>query len=166
MDAALKRLGLTMNSVVSMRTILDQLGVSDTVYSFCKVKPESQKEADHVLHTYMEYLYDIALNRFGAFDPAEYPMHAKAIRKRCQGIYRPKLLAEASIALTKMKAGVESPERLKALDAMLCLSSTNHADAIAATHAGVALMDACRASGAGEALAEELRAKLEELMPT
>lgn len=58
--ATLQRLGLDASSIVPMRTVLEEMGVVDTVFSLGGVTPGSRKEADAVMIEYGLYLINLA----------------------------------------------------------------------------------------------------------
>lgn len=58
--ATLQRLGLDASSVVPMRTVLEEMGVVDTVFSLGGVTPGSRREADAVMLEYGLYLANLA----------------------------------------------------------------------------------------------------------
>ena len=47
-EKALERLGLTMDSRVSMQLIMRELGLSDTLFSFCAVCKGCEDEANKI----------------------------------------------------------------------------------------------------------------------
>lgn len=57
--ATLERLGLDRSSIVPMRTVLEEMGVADTVFSLGGVTPASRKEADAVMLEYGLYLINL-----------------------------------------------------------------------------------------------------------
>lgn len=160
--AALAKHGLSMESIVPMRMILDELGVSDTVFSFCKVCKGSEKEAEQVLHTYMLFLYEGAVHQLAGVDLEPYGL--KAIRKRCEGHNRPHLLVGANKAMAYLRNSNPNPTERYALKALEALSMPVP-DEIAAVHAGQALMQMGEAAGDPHRIQDMLRRKLEELMP-
>ncbi len=162
--AVLAKHGLQWDSLVTMRFILDELGISDCVFSFCKVKPSCEKEAKETLAKYMVYLYTVALG-YADLDPTDKLLRddLKAIRKRCEGHHRPRPVAIAHAVVTATKREQGDPVRRYGLEALVCLSAPK-ADELAATHAGIALMEAGRRNGDGDLVQNQLRTKLEELL--
>lgn len=159
--ATVARLGIQWDTLIPMRLILDEMGISDCVFSFCKVKKGCEGEAHTVLCQYMQYLFQGAMQE-ADIDVELFTAEVKAIRKRCEGYNRPHLLKTAHAAMAYLKNSEPDVGKRHALEALKCLSS-DRPDELAATHAGIAMMELGRVRGVD--IEGQLRRKLEELMP-
>lgn len=154
---ALARLGLNMNSLVPMSVVLEQLGVSDTVFSFCEVRKGCEAEADRVLREYMKHILVLTKEYLG-FDA-----WSKGILKRLEGHIRPRILADE---LTVFMYGISTepdPVARKALEVYRCMLS-EQPNYLCALHAGIALMDGASFLGKHAEVRQALYDKLKELL--
>lgn len=165
---ALSRLGLTMESPVTMQLILRELGLSDTVFSFCAVQKGCENEAREVLHQYMLFVTGLAC-RFIMLTPSQ-PEYAEllananhVINKRCAGIDR-KALMQASYERVSAAHSAESiPYMRYLLETYRHMLSTNP-DYLAATHAGIALLECAKLVGVYDEIHQRLVDELTRLL--
>lgn len=140
---ALARLGLTEDSMVTMQQILQELGLSDTLYSFCRVKKGDEAEASTVLRRYMNAVANATYRYIIVADP-NYAELLKppmlAIDKRVRGIRRPELWNKRHAAVKALHDAEQRAHIKHWLNALLCLLSS-HKDHLCATHASISLMD-------------------------
>ena len=166
--AALEANGLTMDDEVSMQDIMRTLGLSDTLFSFCKVKRGCEPEAQRVLGEFMRAVVGYALRwiTFTRSDLSEALVQAnKAINKRCDGISRPALLAQEYAKINDLYRVEHEPKIKYWLDVYRCVLS-NKPDHLAATHAAIALMDGADVMKMRNAVHEQLCAVLNNLLET
>lgn len=163
---ALEKYGLTLDSDVSLQTILKELGLSDTLFSFCKVTKSSQKEAIRVLRQYMLEVTGLA----GRFLLLLHPEYAepladanKVINKRCRGIKRPELMAATYAKIKALWKAETSPQDRHWLNVYLCMLS-KQPDHLVATHASIALMDGAEVVGTRKEIHDRLYKTLEDLL--
>lgn len=164
--AALERLGLTMDSWVSMQLIMRELGLSDTLFSFCKVKKGDEKEAKKVLREYMEYVAVTAFKFLCVADPSlAVPLTGpmKAIDKRIKGYDRRPMLAAEYKNVKNIYNEELRPHLKHWLNALLCLLS-EYGDHLCATHASIALMDGADIVGIRKEVHTNLCHQLNELL--
>lgn len=164
--ATLERLGLTMDSWVTMQLILRELGLSDTLFSFCKVKKSDEAEAKRVLRTYMEHVATTAYKFIYISDPPYFgklrePM--LAIDKRVRGLDRRPLFAAQYKVVKALHSAENRPHIKHWLNALLCLLS-EYADHLCATHASIALMDGADVVGVRSDVHENLMYQLSQLL--
>lgn len=164
--AALAAEGKTMDTVVTMQNILRSLGLTDALYSFSEVLPESREEADRVLRRYMLELAGRASNLILLTEPNLAATLAEAngaINKRCEGVYRPQIMRRQWAAIMACRTKRVDPGLRYWLQAYAELLSPKP-DYLAATHATVAFVDGCRdkklAAEATETLTNTLAALL------
>lgn len=164
--AALDRLGLTMDSWVSMQLILRELGLTDTLFSFCKVKKGDEAEAIKVVREYSSYVAALASRFIWVAEPtyaATLDRPLQAIKKRMQGVDR-RPLYNAQYEVLKRAHGEETRPHIKHwLNALMCLLST-YGEHLCATHASISLMDGADIVGIRREVHEELLKKLHELL--
>jgi hypothetical protein len=164
-EYTMAQLGTKDGDVITMRDLLEVLGVSDSVICLPYVTKLSQPEAHKVLLSYMAYMVDIAISIVPLVDTPSFAKYLNPIKKRTQGHTREGPLAESNKFYTEQYADAFEPKTKFVWAALAALSSTKP-DNIIAVHAGIALMDAGRADGRGEQVADMLKGKLRELIPT
>lgn len=149
-EKALERLGLTMDSRVSMQLIMRELGLSDTLFSFCAVCKGCEDEANKVLWTYMMEVVGRAgrwLTMVGTPDIVKFVAEANgAINKRCSGRPRPALQKKLHDDAKALHDLCPFPQDKFWLFCYMCMLS-DRPDHLAATHATIALLDGCEAVG-------------------
>lgn len=141
--AALERLGLTMDSKVTMQLILRELGLSDTLFSFCAVCKGCEIEADKVLHAFMLEVTGLACRWLLLMNPTYVSALERAnaaINKRCRGLKRPELNSQIHKEIKALQDEQTNPQDRYWLSTYLCMLS-HHPDYLAATHGAIALMD-------------------------
>lgn len=153
----LAKLGLGMESLVTMRTILEELGVSDCVYSFCEVRKGCEDEADRVLRQYMSYILDLTEEYLGV------RLYTNGLNKRLAGVSRPALLLEEYNIVNNDYHNEPEPVKRYGYNVYRCMLSPK-TDSQAATHAGISLMDGAEVLGKREEVHGKLFAKLQELL--
>lgn len=155
----LDRLGLTMDSPVTMGLILREMGLSDCVFSFCAVEKKDRAAADKALRSYMLHITGLALRFIVVTHNAEYGevlLEAnKVINKRCEGHSRPAQLARAYAKINDLYRAEADPKIKYWLDVYRCMLS-DKPDYLAATHGGIALMDGANVAGIKEPVHAEL----------
>lgn len=164
--ATLERLGLTMDSWVTMQLIMRELGLSDTLFSFCRVKKGDEAEASRVLRTYMEYVATVAYKFIWAADPDYAPKLHKpmlAIDKRVKGHDRRPLFAAQYREVKKLWEIETRPHVKHWLNALLCLLC-EYGNHLCATHASIALMDGADIVGIRAEVHENLCFQLNSLL--
>lgn len=165
-NAVLERLGLTYDSWVSMQLIMRELGLSDTLFSFCKVKKGDEAEAHRVLTTYTEYVASILYKYIWIADPTYTPKLSRAmaaIDKRLKGHDRKALLQAQYQTVRKLHEEELRPQIKHWLNGLLCLLSDNPLH-LASTHASIALMDGADIVGVREAVHNNLYSQLMDLL--
>lgn len=165
-DAALAKYGLKEGDIVTLRDVLEVLGVSDTVFSLPFVIKQSQREARSVLLKYMAYELDIAKSLLPVLGITKYAEHMKAVEKRTLGHRREGPLQNAYNQFFLLANEEVDIPKQHALCAVAILANHTVDDHIAAVHAGIRLMDAGRSAGRGEQIRNQLEAKMRELIPT
>lgn len=160
----LARYGLKLGDTVTMRDCLEVLGVSDTVFSLPYVVKQYAGEAKQVMLQYMAFEIDVAIGLMPLLEISSYAKYLNAVKKRAQGHSRPGPLAEAHEFYNRLHKEAIHPVHKYTTAAMVALSC-DKPDNIAACHAGIALMDAGRADGRREQVAETLINKMRELIP-
>lgn len=164
--ATLAKLGLTMDSRVSMQLILRELGLSDTLFSFCSVCKGCEEEAAQVLGKYMAVVTGLAC-RFLQLTNAEYAEDLLAandtLNKRFAGMDRKMLLAEHYKKFKIHHATDDMPQNKHFLNVYLIMLSSqpNH---LCATHASIALMDGLEICGARREMHDRLYTELSDLL--
>lgn len=162
----LDRLGLTMDSRVSMQLILRELGLSDTLFSFCRVCKGCEAEAQQVLHKYMLAVTGLALRFLTLTRPelAEPLVEAnKVINKRCAGLDRKALLAQVYKKIKVLHENETAPQDKHWLNVYLCMLS-EHPDHLCATHASISLMDGADVVGIRAEIHARLVQELTDLL--
>lgn len=166
-EATLKKLGLTMDSDVSMQLIMRELGLLDTLYSFCKVCKRSEKEAQNVIRKYCLFVggkaaqwllltrSDLAQDIAGS---------NRALNLRFTGRDNPKLrnAAMASMTIVHNHEHTTIIERQWA-EVYRCLLA-DKIDAFCATHATSALLEGARMCGMQSEVHERLCQELNQLL--
>jgi hypothetical protein len=155
---ALAKLGLNMQSLVPMRVVLEELGISDTVFSFCEVRKGCESEADKVLRAYMSFLIHLTQGYLGVYH------ECRSLNKRLAGHMRPATLATEYALIDHVRAHETDPVRMKGLEVYKWLLSDNP-NHLCALHAGIALMDGAELIGKREEVQQALLGKLRELLP-
>lgn len=164
--AALSRLGLTMESPVTMQLILRELGLSDTVFSFCAVQKGCEEEARRVLWGYMLCLTGLACRFITLTHPEYIELIANAnhvINKRCSGVNRKELMQQNYERVSAAHASEEAPNIRYFLDTYKHMLSTSP-DYLAATHAGIALLEGCKVVGVYNEVHTKLVGELHTLL--
>lgn len=164
--AALAREGKTMDTRVTMQHILQSLGLTDALYSFAEVEPESKDEATKVIREYSRRLVGTMGNLI--LIPAPHLGDAIAganavLNKRFDGITRTEVRRRSTVALARIRAGMDKPELRYWLQGYLEFLSPKP-DYLAATHATVAFVEGCRAGGIYDAGLEKAREVLSDLL--
>lgn len=149
--------GLHMDSLVTMRFILEEMGISDCVFSFCEVRKGDEQEAAQVLQAYMAFLLDLVSEYFHIYLPS------KALTKRLQGHIRPEALLKEYKGVKLLRETESDNAQRKALEVYLCLLS-DRPEYQAVTHAGIALMDAAELIGKRTEVNNRMLTKLRELL--
>jgi hypothetical protein len=165
-QALLDKLGLGLNDWGSMQLIMRNLGLSDTLFSFCKVKKGCEQEAQQVLGQYMLQVTGDALNLIALTRPdivSELVRANKAINKRCINIRRPELLAQEYNHINRLHANEAEVNIRHWLDVYRCMLS-DKPDHLAATHASIALMDGAGIIGIRDQMHKHLCATLNRLL--
>jgi hypothetical protein len=155
---ALAKLGLNMQSLVPMRVVLEELGISDTVFSFCEVRKGCEAEADQVLRRYMSFLVHLTQGYLGVYHDST------ALNKRLAGHMRAVPLAKEYALVDHRHSHEASPASRKGLEVYKWLLSDNP-NYLCALHAGIALMDGAELIGKRQEVHDKLLGKLRELMP-
>lgn len=147
--ATLEKLGLTMDSDVSIQLIMRELGLLDTLYSFCKVCKRSEAEAQHVIRQYCLFVGGKAAQwlLLTRGDLSELVAASnKALNMRFTGRDNGKVRRRAQVAwttlLTMEGERVNIIER-QWIEVYRCLLA-DKIDAFCATHATVALLEGAR----------------------
>lgn len=164
--AALEKHGLGLHSWVTMQLILRELGLSDTLFSFCKVKKGDEPEARRVLRHYMGHVAATAYRFIWVADPSyvdklNRPIHA--IDKRVRGHDRRALFAAQYKDVAKLHKEETRPQIKHWLHALMCLLS-EYGDHLCATHASIALMDGADIVGIRKEVHGNLVHMLSELL--
>lgn len=165
-QALLDKLGLGFNEWGSMQLIMRELGLSDTLFSFCKVKKGCEAEAQEVLGKYMLQVTGDALNLIHLTRPdisSQLTRANKAINKRCLNIRRPELLAQEYAHVNRMHGNEAEVNIRHWLDVYRCMLS-DKPDHLAATHASIALMDGASIIGIRQHMHEHLCDTLNRLL--
>lgn len=163
---ALEKYGYNLHTWVTMQLILRELGLSDTLFSFCKVKKGDEKEASRVLRTYMEHVAATTYKFIWVADP-DYaaklarPMHA--IDKRVKGHDRRPLFAAQYQEVKKLYNAENRPQVRHWLNALMSLLS-EYGDHLCATHASIMLMDGADIVGIRKEVHENLVYQLSQLL--
>lgn len=166
-NETLARLGLNMDSLVSMQTIMRELGLTDTLYSFCKVTLESRAEAQKVLGEFIKYETELAywLINFTRSDlSTAIKQAARPIKKRAEGTPREALQQQEYESLSRLYYNEPEAHIKHWINAFRCLLSNEKSDSLAATHAAMALMDGADIIGIREEIHKRLCDKLNELL--
>lgn len=168
-QATLDKLGLTMDSDVSMQLIMRELGLLDTLYSFCKVCTRSEAEAERVIRQYCLFVGGKAAQWLALThsDMAEMIAAAnRALNLRFSGKDNTKMrrtsLAAWTTALTLNADSFNIVER-QWVEVYRCLL-TDKIDAFCATHATVALLEGARLCGMWEEVHARLCQELNQLL--
>lgn len=138
--ALMKELGAGPATPIQMLTILDRLGVSDMVFCMCAMRGNGHAQRAKIMAAYMCHLFD-ALCSYLVDEQAQYAVEFKAVRKRCEGHNRPALLHKAVKVIKQIRDTEPDRSKRHALFGLMCLASP-YPDYLAATHAGIPLMDA------------------------
>lgn len=163
---ALDKAGLTMDSLVTMQLILEHLGLTDTLYSFCVVKPSSKAEADKVINAYCKAVVGYAHQFLGLTYPhvaqALVETH-QALNKRFEGHNRPGQVARAyAVANDIYKEQTDPTIRFFVDVYRIALSS--HPHHLIAVHTSIALMDGVALADARQEVHDRLVELLSELL--
>lgn len=165
-EALLQRLGLGLNDWASMQLIMRELGLSDTLFSFCKVKKGCEKEAQKVLRAFITHCVGRASSFIGLtrMDLASQLVNAnKAINKRMAGIHRPAYLLQEYKAVSRLHVNEFEPHVKFWLDVYRCALS-DKPEHLIATHAGIAMMDGAAVLNFRPQMHKALCDKLNELL--
>lgn len=165
-QALLQRLGMGLNDWGSMQMIMRNLGLSDTLFSFCKVKKGCEQEALKVIRAFITQAVGDAFQLIGLtrVDLATELVKAnKAINKRMQGIERPALLLQEYNAVSRLHVNEPEPHVKFWLDVYRCALSDKPLHLIA-THASIALMDGADIMKFRSEMHAHLCEKLNELL--
>lgn len=164
---ALAKHGLTMDSDVSMQTILAELGLSDTLFSFCKVKKGGEVEAAHVLGKYMQHVAGYAFKFLSYTTPIEemavLAKSNKPINKRADGIKQTATMAHCYKLVNKLYQKETHASSRFLLDVYRIILS-DKPEHLKATHASIALMDACAVHDARKECHDTLVKVLSDLL--
>lgn len=153
----LAKLGLTMESLVTMELILDELGLCDCLYSFCEVRKGCEEEASFVLRNYMAYVRELTQEYLGVYVVVE------SVNKRLAGVMRPALLMRDHAAICDARAVLSDPIKMYGMDVYKCLASS-FTDSQAANHASIALMDGAELLGKRAEVHDKLTQRLRSLL--
>lgn len=165
-QALLDELGITADTWVSLQLIMRHLGLSDTLFSFCRVKKGCEEEARTVLWAFMLEVTGYA-NRFIMLTRPEFATMLiranKAINKRCTGIERKMLLRDCHREFQN-KHRVEADPAIKHwLNVYMCMLS-DKPDHLCATHGSIALMDGAAIHNFRTEIHEQLCQTLNKLL--
>lgn len=158
--ALLDRLGLEMDSLVPMGLILDELGLSDCLFSFCEVAAGGEREARAVLLTYMQVLLDTNSEYLYRTDDERI---IKPIQKRILGLERAAAKQQATTLLSAAYNLEPNMAKRKGIDVLRCLTS-DHPDYLAVLHGGVHLMDGAAILGKRDEVHGTLSGALKSLL--
>lgn len=163
--AALAKRGLTMNDVVPMQLILEDLGLCDALFSFCEVEKKSRKEADLVIREYMRnvagYITRFLSLTHGYGEELRQGNHV--LNKRFDGIDRPSLLRKSFVTFRKLHEAEVDPAGKHWLNAYSILLSPKP-DHICAVHSTVALLEGAAVTGFDKEMRDMLVNVLQTLL--
>lgn len=151
--ATLERLGLTFDSRVSMQLIMREMGLSDTLFSFCAVCKGCEEEAQQTLWKFMLEVTGRAGQWLTLMAPAELVKTIteanKVINKRCSGRPRPALMKKLHDDVKALHDICPHEQEKFWLYVYMCMLS-DKPDYLAATHGTIALLDGCAVVGMRE----------------
>lgn len=157
-EDALRRLGLTRNSIVPMRLVLDEMGLLDCLFSFCGVTKGSRKEADLVLSEYTLYLMNVSAQ----FWPhLVNPNTVRVAGKHARGLAGKEQVLEAQRVATRAGANLAED----AVHGMYITLLANIPAHLRAVHATRFAMSAAHMQGRGKDIQTLLVAFMRNMMP-
>lgn len=163
-DEALARLGLDRSSMVSMQLILRELGLTDTLYSFVRVRGDCKKEAQEKLAKYAMEVAALAHGVLVLVYGEKLMRINRAINRRYVGGrgFNPECL-QAQREVLELKREETNISMQHLLEAYSCLLS-NKSDAISVTQATVAALDGASVANARAEVHGHLTRKLAEIL--